>query len=116
MKTRGRAVTGVVVVLSVGLLLGHPSGHTASSTGPSIVVGPLVGAAVTPPLSARVRALPIRRPELRPNRDVDSRRNPLSLRLDGTTSANVVGPAAPPFAGEAVRSERHPPPRLPLPR
>jgi len=112
MKTRGRAVTGVVVVLSVGLLLGHPSGHTASSTGPSIVVGPLVGAAVTPQLSARVRDLPIRRPELRPNRDVDSRRNPLSLRLDGTTSANVVGPADPLLPGNAITIDRTPAPIL----
>ncbi|MBI4268970.1 MAG: hypothetical protein HY615_01430, partial [Candidatus Rokubacteria bacterium] len=70
MNIPGRSV---VFVLSVGLLLGPAAVALAARP---VVQGPLVGNAVAPRLSAAVRDLPVRRPEPRPEREINPRRNP----------------------------------------
>jgi len=72
----------------------------------------LVGAAVTPGLSARVRDLPIAQIDLQPDREMHSRRNPLVLRQDGTTAANIVGLVDPLLPGAVVNNGRTPAPSL----
>ena len=106
MNIPGRSV---VFVLSVGLLLGPAAVALAAQP---VVQGPLVGNAVAPRLSAAVRDLPVRRPEPRPEREINPRRNPLASVQDAARTADVVGPDDPLLGVSAANPGRTPEPSL----